>query len=375
MRTQLVLIQATSFCNISCDYCYLPERAKLRRIEPETLNQIFKSLFASPFISEEVLFLWHAGEPLTLPISFYEQAFALQERWNERGIKISNAVQTNGTLITERWCQFFQKHDVHVGVSLDGPQDMHDAHRIDRAGRGTFERAMRGIALLRSNHIPYTVIAVITSASVQEPELFWRFFSDLHPVSLGLNPEEVEGINEVSSLRTSQDLSLYKQFIKRLLDLNELHADSTPVRVREIDKLLRLLKISKPAVQAQTNVPMAIISFDYAGNFSTFSPELLSMKHEHYGDFLFGNIFRDELASIYDNPKFQRINADIQQGIQSCKETCQYFAICGGGSPSNKLHENGTFNSTETMACRLQIQAPTNAVLEHLEVKYYLVPF
>ncbi len=370
MRTRLVLIQATSFCNINCRYCYLPDRAIFRRIKLETLDRIFQSLFSSSFISNEVLFLWHAGEPLTLPISFYEQAFSLQKRWNEREVRIANAVQTNATLITEKWCQFFEAYNVHVGVSLDGSQAMHDAHRVDRAGKGTFERSMHGIKLLESHHIAYTVISVITNASVQEPELFWRFFSELHPLSLGLNPEEVEGVNGTSSLNTEQHIQLYKNFVRQLLQLNEQHPDAPPIR--EIDKLNCLLKSDALAVQAQTNVPMAIISFDSEGNFSTFSPELLSMTHPHYGDFLFGNVFTDTLTDMYANPKFQRTNADIQRGVQRCKETCSYFAVCGGGSPSNKLYENGTFDSTETMACRLQIQAPTDAVLEYMEEKYYL---
>src|SRR5215471_1635611 len=105
MYTQLVLIQATSFCNLNCQYCYLPDRALTRRIKLETVERIFQRLFASPFLSNEVLFLWHAGEPLTLPRSFYEQAFELQKRWNEKKLKISNAFQTNGTLINQKWCE------------------------------------------------------------------------------------------------------------------------------------------------------------------------------------------------------------------------------------------------------------------------------
>ncbi|HEY3992951.1 MAG TPA: cyclophane-forming radical SAM/SPASM peptide maturase GrrM/OscB [Ktedonobacteraceae bacterium] len=373
MRTQLVMIQATAFCNIDCKYCYLPNRAAVRRIKLETLERIFQCLFTSPFIADEILFLWHAGEPLVLPVSFYEQAFALQERWNENKVRISNAFQTNATLITQKWCQFFQEHGVHVGVSLDGPQAIHDARRVDRAGRGTFERAMRGVGLLEANHIAYTAISVITSASVQQPEAFWRFFSTLHPVSVGLNPEEVEGVNESSSLCTEEDVTDYKQFVAKMLELNEQHP-GVHHPIREIDKLLGLLESAAPAIQAQTNVPMAIINFDCDGNFSTFSPELLSMTHPRFGDFLFGNVWQNALEDIFHNPKFQQIYGEIQEGIKQCQETCPYFAVCGGGSPSNKLHENGTFNSTETMACRLQIQAPTDAVLEHLEAKYHLVP-
>jgi len=90
--------------------------------------------------------------------------------------------------------------------------------------------------------------------------------------------------------------------------------------------------------------------------------------------FSFGNVFQNHLEEIFDHPAYQRVAADIAEGIERCRETCSYFAICGGGSPSNKLFEHGTFAASETMACRLQIQAPADALLEHLEMKYHLMP-
>ncbi len=372
MHTQLVVIQPTSFCNIDCQYCYLPDRATARRMKPETLEQVFKALFASPFLADEVLVVWHAGEPLVLPIGFYERAFRLQEKWNCQQVHISNAIQTNATLITQRWCQFFQDHNIHVGVSLDGPQEMNDARRIDRAKQGTFERALRGIEFLRAWDISFTVISVINSMSVQQPDQFWRFFAELQPCSLGLNPEEVEGVNTVSSLHSEEGVQSYKRFIQRLLTLNEQSPD--PISIREIDHLLSLIQTPEPTVHLQTNVPMAIINFDCDGNFSTFSPELLGISHPTYGNFHFGNVFDQELVEIYNNPKFQRIRREIREGVRQCEQTCPYFKVCGGGSPSNKLQENGTFASTETMNCRLQIQVPTDVLLEHLEVKYRITP-
>ena len=230
MHTQLVIIQPTSLCNINCRYCYLPNRAVKKRISPETLEQLFKVLFASPFLAENILFAWHAGEPLVLPIDFYELAFQLQERWNLKQVHITNAFQTNATLITQKWCKFFQKHNIKVGVSLDGPQQIHDTNRQDRAGKGTFERAMRGVALLRANNIAYSIISVITSASLHQPDQFWQVFSEQQPVRLGLNPEETEGTNISASFGTDADVQDYKHFLRRLLLLNEEHQDPLPLR-------------------------------------------------------------------------------------------------------------------------------------------------
>jgi uncharacterized protein len=369
MHTQLVVIQPTSLCNIDCQYCYLPNRAVAKRVSQETLEQIFKVLFASPSVSDKLLFAWHAGEPLVLPRGFYKQAFELQDRWNLKQVRIANIFQTNATLITQKWCQFFREHNIQVGVSLDGPRHIHDTKRVDRAGRGTFERVIEGIELLRANNIPYMVISVITRATVGQPDLFWQFFSEQRPSRLGLNPEETEGANISSSFRSDEDIQCYKDFLKRLLELNE--QSQHPIPIREFENLMYQIHSSESGWIVQAN-PMAIVSFDCDGNFSTFSPELLTVSHPEYGNFHFGNVFENSLEDISANPKFQRIQEQIQQGVRQCEQTCAYFAVCRGGSPSNKLYENGTFNSTETIACRLQIQAPTDALLEHLEAKYYL---
>ena len=106
---------------------------------------------------------------------------------------------------------------------------------------------------------------------------------------------------------------------------------------------------------------------DWAGNISTFSPELLGLRNADYGDYLLGNINRDALIDLPDRPNLARMSKDIQAGVRMCKETCQYFSVCGGGEPVNKLAENGTFASTETRYCRLTKMRATDLVLDAIE--------
>jgi uncharacterized protein len=119
--------------------------------------------------------------------------------------------------------------------------------------------------------------------------------------------------------------------------------------------------------RSQENSPMQILNVDWSGNFSTFSPELLGLKSDHYGDFLLGNVLRDDLGSVEGTAKFRLIHDDIEAGIAQCRETCEYFGVCGGGSPSNKYFENGSFHSGETMHCRLSKKAVVDVLLESLE--------
>jgi uncharacterized protein len=336
----------------------------------ETVEQIFQKFFASPFVADRVSCVWHAGEPMVLPVDFYRQAFALQEKWNKQGITIINSFQTNGTLIDQQWCDFFLEHGMRIGISIDGPQYLHDAHRVDRGNHGTFERVMRGIELLRKNNMRFSAIAVVTSDTVQHADDFWQFFADLMPTRLGLNPEEVEGCNEHSSLHTSEGVIKYKSFIQRLLTLNT--QSQQPLVIREIDALMKRILSGRSLTRTETNTPISILSFDYQGNISTFSPELLSYTHQEHGRFVFGNVFHTALEDITKHAKYQAVDAAIQQGIVACQESCEYFALCGGGAPSNKLHENGSFASAETNACRLRIKATTDTLLNFLEETYSL---
>lgn len=368
MKTRLVIIQPTPFCNINCRYCYLPHRSVTKRINPETLSRIFELLFSSSFVSDDISIVWHAGEPLVVPISFYTQAFQLMNYWNKKEIYIKNSLQTNALLITQEWCDFFKQYNIQVGVSLDGPEYAHNANRLDRAGRGTFDRVMNGIRLLQRNAIPFSIIAVITKASVIYPDELWKFFMDLHPKSLAFNIEEIEGAHEHSSLQTDEDIHQYQRFFKRILELRD--ASRCVTHLREVDFLMGRLQYNSLPIYSQTNIPMSVLSFDCSGNISTFSPELLTMTHSSYNSFIFGNVFEGILEDILINQDFVRVNKDIQQGVSNCQQTCDHFLFCGGGCPSNKVCENGTFISTETIACRLKIKAATDALVEHLEEKY-----
>ncbi len=113
--------------------------------------------------------------------------------------------------------------------------------------------------------------------------------------------------------------------------------------------------------------PLAIISVDCHGRFSSFSPELLGLPSADYGDFVLGRVAEDDFASVLETPKFRAIQADIDAGVERCRQECSYFALCGGGAPVNKYFENGTFVSTETLFCRLNRQALLEVVLDKLE--------
>ena len=113
--------------------------------------------------------------------------------------------------------------------------------------------------------------------------------------------------------------------------------------------------------------PFAITSMDWSGNISTFSPELLGLKNQDYSDFLLGNINHELLVAMPKKSNLSRMLADIEAGVSMCRETCEYFSVCGGGEPVNKLFENGSFISTETTYCRMTKMRATDLVLDCLD--------
>lgn len=366
---RLVVIQPTSFCNLDCDYCYLPNRHQKNQLSLDLLEPIFKTIFTSAFLKQNFTICWHAGEPLAVPPSFYEAAFAkiedLAKTYQPDHIQFNHSFQTNGLLINQTWCDLFQRYPVHVGVSIDGPAFLHDLHRKTRTGLGSHAGALRGVELLQKNEIPMSAIAVLTADSLDYPDEVFNFFLQHDITNVGFNMEEQEGINQTSSLVGSETELRYRAFLQRFWDL-VAQVDDT-FQLREFESICSLLYNDDYLHNTEMNHPFGIVSIDHQGNFATFDPELLSMPTHNQGNFVLGNVLRDTFESACQTEKFQTIYREMRAGVELCRNSCEYFRVCGGGAGSNKYWENGTFSSTETQACRYRIKAVTDVVVQRLE--------
>jgi uncharacterized protein len=376
-QIQLVILQPTPFCNIQCDYCYLPDRDLTHRMSRETFRQIVDKCFASGLVGDQLSLVWHAGEPLVLPVSYYADLLAVIDESEIPRSRIRQNVQTNAMLLTDVWCDFIRHWGINMGVSIDGPAFLHDRHRKDRQGRGTHERTLKGMKLLKEHGIDFHVIAVITSDALDYPDEIVDFFLQLGVRRVGFNVEELEGKHATSSLcvpgkARSRPEERVRKFWTRLYE-KQVQAGEA-IQIREFVRAYKIIAQGPPemspefAMQKNSQAaPFGIISVDWQGNLSSFSPELLGLKSIHYGDFTFGRIQDGDLLALRESEKFNRVAADIYEGLQQCERSCQYFSLCGGGAPSNKYFENGSFTSTETMYCRTTIQMPIDTVLRDLE--------
>ncbi len=359
----MVVVQTTAFCNIDCSYCYLPDRNNKHVIAVETVERLFSEIFASGWASRELTVVWHAGEPLVAPLAFYREAFAVIERLRPTQLVVKHSFQTNGTLIDDAWCAFFREWNAGVGVSIDGPRELHDRNRKTRSGAGTFDRTIAGIRRLRANDVPFHVISVLSRDSLAMPDEMLAFYLEEGIGQVCFNVEESEG-DHVSSLFEGPDLRRrYATFLRRFW--HGARASGRIDFVREID--LALPRVFRPAGLPERNIqtePLAMLNVDSHGNVSSYSPELLGLKSYEYGDYILGNIVTDSLANIYTRCAESTLHRDIQLGVKACAESCEYFSVCGGGAPINKLFENGSFASGRTAYCELTQMVPTDLILE-----------
>ncbi|MHB8267444.1 MAG: cyclophane-forming radical SAM/SPASM peptide maturase GrrM/OscB [Bradyrhizobium sp.] len=363
----MLVLQPTPFCNIDCKYCYLSNRSAKGQMSIETIRSVFSNLLSSGLVCEELTVVWHAGEPLVVPVEYYVEAFEEIRQLASPKINVTHCIQTNGMLIDQSWCNFFVQHEVKIGISIDGPQAIHDRNRVTRSGDGTHSQVLAGIRLLKQNKIPFNVITVLTADSLDKAEELYEFYAQEGIESVAFNAEEIEGANRTSSLAGAEHEMRFRNFLRQFWNLNVRHKKIPYIREFK-DMLDRIISASEGHEFYNALVdPLAIMSVDYEGNFSTFSPEFLVTASPAYNNFIVGNLRTGHLRDILKFGIYERLSHEVLQGMKICRQSCEYFAICGGGSPVNKFCENGSVISTETMSCRLHMKVVADLAVEICE--------
>lgn len=178
----VMLKPASAHCNLACKYCYYLEKNKLyptaqRHLMSDEMLEQFTREYIEAQTMNQVLFTWHGGEPLLRSIDFYRKALSLQQKY-AGGRRIDNVIQTNGTLLTDEWCEFFAQNHWLVGISIDGPQPDHDHYRLTAAGKPSWQKVMQGIKLLKKHGVEWNAMAVVNAYNVNHPLEFYRFFKE-----------------------------------------------------------------------------------------------------------------------------------------------------------------------------------------------------
>jgi uncharacterized protein len=383
-QIDLVVLQGTPFCNLDCTYCDLSRESRRTRIvmDPELVERSFQQIFESPFVGNALTVIWHSGEPLTLPISYYdemiERIFAIRTTCGRDDVDLRFDIQTNGVLINEDWCNFFVRHAAHLdlGISCDGPAEMHDAFRRNWSGRASHGAVVHAFDLLAAHGIAPKVIAVVTDRTLENPDDFFHFFWQRRAQIRGFHFNILADGSSAADPALSYDASdrdAYRRFYERLIQLVKSREGHGPgFQIDNLTQGLRRIFAAGGSKQPQepTTAPLQSLNIDANGLVTSFyaglAPDAFSDRYE--GGMALGNINDASLHDIAASPKLSEIAADFDRSSAACAAECPYFDVCPGGFELTKLARDGHFDGSETPECAIHVKALTDALLDDLEV-------
>lgn len=288
--------------------------------------------------------LWHGGEPLATGLA---QFAALLGRFGPgRDHPVRHGVQTNATLIDDRWCELFAATPVEVAVSIDGPAPENTA-RADRGGRDSTARTLRGIDLLRRHKIPFGAIAVVADPTPARAVALYDWFAELGCTSLGVNIEERKGVHQDVSGTGAQVAEFWAALAQRW-------AADRRMPIREFAHAFGYVRdtlAGRGAARADRPLnPMPMITWD--GQVVPVSPDLAGFSSPRLGPFTIGSVADAPLGELLSRAAEVPWVAEALAGVAACRAACDHFAYCRGGQAANKYFEIGRLDVTETSYCR-----------------------
>jgi uncharacterized protein len=348
-----VVMQPNTLCNLDCAYCYLPFRADDRRMPVEVAAAVADAV-AGWAGSGRFSVVWHGGEPLATGRDHLAALLA------PFGSGVEHHVQTNATLIDDDWCDFFRTHDVRVSVSVDGPA-ARNGDRVTRGGKPAYDRIVRGIEALRRHEIPFSALCVVGDPRPGAAAELYEYFLALGCDVLGINVEELEGVNTRANRRPAAEVTAF------WAELVAAWRRDPRIHLREIEWSLRYVAAvfdgTADELLPRRLDPIPTVAFD--GSVVLLSPELAGFHDGRYGDFTSGNVLATPLADILAGAAETPWIAEFLRGVEDCRHSCPYFGFCGGAHAANRYFEHGRFDVTETDHCRNSKIRLLEGVLDH----------
>ena len=321
----VILKPIGSRCNLACRYCYYLDKAQLYpNQEPlrEELLEIFIQQYLEAQTMPQVLFTWHGGEPLLRPLSFYQRVLALQQRY-ARGRQIDNCIQTNGTLLTDEWCEFLRENRFLVGISIDGPQTYHDAYRCQ-----SFEKVMRGIRLLQKHHVEWNAMATVNHLNADHPVEFYRFFKDIGCQYLQFTPV-VERDSREQITDTSVTPEQWGRFLCGVYD-EWKREDIGQIFVQLFDATLANWTGEPPGICSMSPTCGRAAAMEANG-------DVYSCDHFVFPEYRLGNIRQQSLTELLYGERQQQFGRNKSAALpRQCRE-CRFRFACHGECPKNRF--------------------------------------
>lgn len=326
-------------CNIACEYCFYLGKEKLFsykkktgfRMSEDTLETFVKQYInGQPYSTTEVNFTWQGGEPTLRGIGFYKKAIDFQNKYRRKGMKISNAFQTNGILLNNDWAKFFKDNNFLVGISIDGPDKLHNRFRKDHSGVGTFSSVMAGLDALKKYNVDFNTLTAVQSDNGDYPQEVYNFLKSIGSTFMQFIPiVEPEGKGGVSYRTVSPQQ--WGNFLNTIFDL-WIKRDLGRIFVQHFETIVGIYAGYPSSLCVHSPVCGRAVLLEHNGN-------LYSCDHFVFRKNLLGNIHSTTLTNMVDSDFQKNFGLNKIKSLPlACKE-CPYLKLCYGGCPSNRLRK------------------------------------
>jgi uncharacterized protein len=328
-----LIVKATRLCNLRCTYCH-----DWRAGPNQTMKfSVMARMIASALRDEEhdaVDFVWHGGEPTLLPFSFYEKAMLVQSRFRRSGQVVMNTIQTNGTRLTDSWARFLRDNQFFVGVSLDGPPEIHNRYRIYESGQPSFQDVSATLDRLREYGIPFSVLMVIDEDALEVgAKRIFDFF-----VKMKMNNFGFLAATPVNSAKATPytfashyvDPKRMTNFLIKMYDCWKQHGDPS-IKIRELESILRHIQHDRSH--------SCTLEGNCFGHYYVVEPNGEVAHCELFqGDtrYTLGNILESDFKAFRDSTEMSALIEENQKELNMMQQQCPEFAVCRGWCPHER---------------------------------------
>ena len=357
---QILAKPTGAVCNLDCKYCFFLSKEMLYpgsrfRMADELLEDYIRQYIEAQAIPQ-VTVSWQGGEPTLMGLDFFRRSVAYVEKYKKPNMQVDYTIQTNGTTLDDAWGRFFRKHNFLVGISIDGPREMHDAYRVDKGGKGSLKRVLDGLDILKKHKVDFNILCTVHAANADHPVEVYRYFRDelaaqfiqFIPIVERASEETLSTANEGWGERPGGDRPLYIQegslvtertvgseqygrFLSGVFDEWVRH-DVANVYVQHFDVALGAWAGEPAAVCIFAPTCGTALAIEHNG-------DLYSCDHFVEPDYFLGNIQETEMIELVASEKQRQFGRDKAEKLPAyCRECAVKFA-CEGGCPKNRFIE------------------------------------
>jgi uncharacterized protein len=339
--SSLLIKPASAVCNLDCSYCFYLDRdadpykeLPARRMTLDTLERLVDSYLFYSYPNS--VFAFQGGEPTLAGLPFFEKLVEFQQQYGRSGQSVSNALQTNAVVIDETWCDLFRTYQWLLGVSLDGPEEINDLYRFNKAGHGTWKRVMQSIETLQKRKVEFNILCVLSQANVTKPRELYRFYR-----SLGVDNVQFIPLAEFAPNGERQPYTItarqYGEFLCEMFDV--WWPDRRKMRIRFFDNIAEALAGQKPGACTMHETCDSYCVVEYNG-------DVYPCDFFVEGGWKLGNITLDSWPEIARRSRRYAFATKKTLAHPEC-QVCEWQSICHGGCPKFRHGPNGRFEDLD----------------------------